>query len=72
MNKNTIEKEQICEPVIMTDLTFEEARELSQLPYKQPKADKDLIHDVDKLKTIPPDDGSLSILSTKRKRNRRT
>ena len=72
MDNKIINNEQMCQDLTDKVLSEEEARDLSQLAHKKPKADKDLLHDMDKLKVIPPDDGSLAILSTKRKRVRKT
>ena len=72
MDNKIINNEQMCQDLTDKVLTELEARDLSQLSHKKPKADKDLLHDVDKLKIMPPDDGSLAIISTKRKRVRRT
>ena len=72
MDNKITDNEQMCQDLTDKVLTESEARDLSQLSHKKPKADKDLLHDMDKLKVMPPDDGSLAILSTKRKRVRRT
>ena len=52
-------------------LTKSQARSLDQKPYKPAKCDKDILHDSDKQKLMPDDDGSLSIISTHRKRVRK-
>ena len=72
MDNKIIDNEPMCQDLTDKVLTESEARDLSQLSHKKPKADKDLLHDMDKLKVMPPDDGSLAILSNKRKRVRRT
>ena len=72
MDKKILNTEPTNKHETDTILTEEQARELSQLPHKKPKADIDLLHDADKLKTIPFDDGSLSIISTRRKRVKRS
>ena len=60
-------KEQTTPDCVEKDLTEKEKRLISQLPNSIPKADIDILHDVDKLAIIPQDDGSLTIISTKRK-----
>ncbi len=72
MDKKILNTEPTNKHETDTILTEEQARELSQLPHKKPKADIDLLHDADKLKTTPFDDGSLSIVSTRRKRVKRS
>ena len=72
MDKKILDTEPTNKHKTDTVLTEEQARELSQLPHKKPKADIDLLHDADKLKVTPFNDDSLSIISTRRKRIKRS
>jgi hypothetical protein len=53
-------------------LTPNQERAISKVPYKKSKNDKDILHDADKLKLIPEDDGSHTIISTRRKKTKKT
>ena len=59
----TQNNQNISEDAYYEVLTIKEAIENSQAPYKQCTNDKDVLHDAEKIKITPDDDGSVTVIS---------
>jgi hypothetical protein len=57
-------------PLNPPSLSLEEARSMTEVPNKKPKADKDVLHDGESLKMVPIEDDTVTIISVKRKGSR--